>query len=74
MFGKRFFLHIPVGFINIICYEVSPHYGWAFFIGFILYEIYQDMAVGDHSFKDILGALWGLGFGVCVLKVIEVLS
>ncbi len=58
----RLFIHVPVGIINFIGFLINGSVGFAFFIGFIIYELNEDLIhLKDCAFKDIMGWLFGFG-------------
>ena len=57
----RIILHIPVGIICFIGLGISWALGMVFFLGFMVYELNEDMHLKDSAYKDILGFMVGLG-------------
>ena len=55
-------LHIIPGAFNAWLFLISPHWGWAFCVGFILYELDEDWHLRDHAYLDIIG--WLVGFAL----------
>lgn len=77
----RLLMHIPVGLVIIAAFILGfilglppiaaaifgVGLGFAFLIGFIIYELNEDTHTEDRAFYDILGALFGMGAGIVVL-------
>jgi hypothetical protein len=69
---KRFILHIPIGMINFIGFTLNSGIGFAFFIGFIIYELNEDLIhLKDMAFKDIIGWLFGFGISIITLYILS---
>lgn len=67
---KRFWMHIPVGIGVTLGTLVSPE-GAAFLLAlFIVYEVLEDWRIGDHSYIDVAGAMFGSGVGLGILAVV----
>ena len=65
--GHRFWMHSPVGVINGLAFIVAgPAIGFALLIGFLVYEVWQDVRGKGSSDKDIIGWLVGLNATVSV--------
>jgi hypothetical protein len=43
-----------------------------FAVGFLIYEILNDWRIKDHSYKDVLGYLYGIGAGAVILYLMGV--
>jgi len=60
---KRFWGHFPLGFYTGLLY-IFPPAGIGLTNAFLAYEAIQDWRKVDHSYKDIIGWLVGLAFGL----------
>ena len=56
---KRLLLHVPVGIFNAWLFTVLVHFGWAFLLLFVVYELNEDKRIKDSAYKDIIGWLYG---------------
>ena len=69
---KRVLMHIPVGIVTIaLGYFISQWVGVLFGFGFLVYEAIELLELGNGSWKDIKGWLWGLGLTGLVIKALE---
>ena len=67
----RALLHLPVGVVTVI--SVSTHWviPLCFSLGFIVYELNEDMHLTDKAYKDIMGWLVGIGLSVSCLFILK---
>ena len=86
--AARLLMHVPVGLLTIAAFILGfvlglppisaailgVGLGFAFLVGFIIYEINEDRHIEDRAFHDILGFLTGLGAGIVVLFCLGVLG
>jgi len=71
----RFFLHLPVGAIQIVAFLAGNGIGFAFLIMFIVYELNEDIVhLKDCAFKDIIGWLFGFVAGLIALIALRLLG
>lgn len=59
--SHRFWMHVPVGVVIVMCAVALPLVGIALTALFIIYEINQDRYKRDQAHKDIIGAAFGVG-------------
>jgi len=60
----RLLLHVPVGIANALMFVACEPAGVIFSVGFLLYEVAQDLHHRDRCYPDIAGWLWGLAGAV----------
>ena len=60
----RLVLHIPCGIANALMFGICEPAGVVFSVGFMLYEVAQDLHHGDRCYPDLAGWLWGLAGSV----------
>jgi hypothetical protein len=65
-------MHIPVGNVNVGIALYNPYLGLLFGVGFIIYELNEQLTYGDKAFQDIKGWLWGIGI-LSIILLIRVL-
>ena len=70
---KRLWGHVPVGLVNVAFYIINPLWGLGFTIGFLAYEFIQEWRKVDHSHKDVIGWLWGMGAGMLISGFVQML-
>ena len=61
---KRLLIHIPLGLLLVLgarLHWVLPVSATALFI---FYERNEDHWIRDQAWKDVAGALWGIGLGI----------
>lgn len=58
---KRFWLHLPVGFVGAWFTWEMPVAGVMFTVYFLAYEVLNDWKKDDKSYKDVIGAVAGYG-------------
>lgn len=56
----RLLLHLPVGLVNALLFSICEPAGVCFSVGFLLYEVAQDLHHRDRCYADVAGWLWGL--------------
>lgn len=61
--SQRFWEHVPGGILNAWFLERSACFGVVFFVGFIIYELWQCYRTQDMAHNDIIGHLGGLAIG-----------
>jgi hypothetical protein len=61
--SKRFWLHVPNGLIVALFVVRFPILGVLWFVGFMVYEIWQCYREKDQAHKDIAGLLGGMAIG-----------
>ncbi len=71
---KRVLLHVPCGLIFWALLYVAWPAAILWLLGFFVYELNQDWHISDDAFKDIKGALYGLGIPGVVLFVLKLLE
>jgi len=64
---RRVLLHIPVGLLACLLGYTAWWLAVMFTIGFLYYELNEDMHLSDHAFMDIKGFLWGIGIGGLII-------
>lgn len=67
---RRLLIHSPSGAFNAWLFAIYPHWGWAFFLAFIIYEVWQCIRLKDFGFYDFIGWPWGFGAMVMFLWLI----
>lgn len=60
IYCPRMWMHVPVGTGTVWLFTQSPELAWMFWVGFLLYEVWQCFRIRDNAHEDILGALVGL--------------
>jgi len=60
----RLLLHVPVGIVNALMFGMCEPAGVVFSVGFLLYEVAQDLHHRDRCYADLAGWLWGLAGSV----------
>lgn len=69
--NKRLVIHIPFGLLLVL--GASIH--WALPASatalFIFYERNEDHWIKDQAWKDVAGALWGMGLGILAWAVLR---
>lgn len=68
--GKRAWIHLPVGLLNVVLLWANPPLGILFGVSFLAYEVTQ----GSKAHLDIVGWTWGLGAGGIVWAMCEWLA
>lgn len=70
---RRILIHIPAGLVNCLAayvhWSLALIFGWGFFV----YELNEDQHEEDRAYYDILGYLIGLGIGVVVWAIFNLL-
>jgi len=56
----RTLMHIPIGIICGLAVLVNPVLAVMIFAAFLAYEILEDWRIGDHSYIDLNGLVFGL--------------
>lgn len=64
---KRILIHIPIGLIIAFLSKIDTILPLCFTILFLIYEVNEDKHLNDNAYKDISGALIGLGIGGIIL-------
>jgi len=67
--SNRFWEHMPVGILNAMFLYRLPLLGVCFFVGFIVYELWQCYTTHDLAHNDIVGHLGGMAVGGVALLV-----
>jgi len=71
---RRVLIHIPVGLANAFIAFVSGWLGLVFGLGFIAYELNEDIYYKkDKAYVDLQGFLWGITIGSGGLLLYEFL-
>lgn len=66
---KRCLIHIPWGLLASGLIILHPLVGISVFAGEIGYEAFNDWRKKDHSYKDVLGIVWGFLIGSYALMI-----
>jgi len=67
----RLLIHVPVGVVNGLIFNVNVFAGVVFAWGFIHgYEFNEDSYIQDQAWKDICGYLWGFALWFVVHQII----
>ena len=61
---RRLLLHVPVGIVNALMFGVSEPAATLFAVGFLLYEVAEDLHHRDRCYADLAGWLWGMAGAV----------
>ena len=56
----RTIMHVPIGIICGLAVLVDPMLAGMIFVAFLAYEILEDWRIGDHSYMDLNGLVFGL--------------
>ena len=72
---ERVLLHIPVGLVAGFTYFTHPVFPLVITVAFLYYEWNEDQDLGDQSWKDVKGFIWGIciiGVVMAILKLVGV--
>ena len=67
---KRVLLHVPVGLAAVFLAWVNPALSAVFGLGFVAYEVIQEIREPNKGWRDISGFLWGVVIGAVVWLVV----
>jgi len=56
----RWFIHFWVGVLNALLLGILPAAGVVFALGFIIYQVNEDLHCRDRAYPDLAGWLAGL--------------
>lgn len=70
----RVLLHVPVGLIAGFMYFAHWSFPVIFIAAFLVYEKNQDKYVHDQAWKDIKGAIWGMGIAGVTIGILQLLG
>ena len=75
---KRIIQHIPVGLLIVFLWVKTPELAIIFAVGFFIYQIMQFIHYlpegGKKGWRDVAGALYGIGIGGALLFILRVLG
>ena len=66
----RMLLHFPIGLATVFIIFVNPVLALIFGIGFLSYEIIEEIRIKDKGWYDIAGFLWGILIGSIIYVLV----
>ena len=67
----RAFIHIPVGILTPLMLLLHPVLSVLFFVGFMAYELNEDLHLKDKAYLDISGYLVGYCIGTGLMWLLR---